>query len=332
MQRAVAICGALLVCAVALSLEPRAAVAGPTQFEIGVHTFIDMGPPFDFYEVYVVHSTPNGASVERIRLTPAGNPCLQPAEVEVAKTSMHARIADLLGSMDPCAIPEKALRQELSRGKKGLVFSGANVLMEVQCGARTRFIRSEILDRDMFDAAPHTPQYTSWTMRLLEKLEKPFGPGVLDRPIFPTLAQEKRHPETSDAATIKDILAGVYDGLFPGAPDKPSELCREAEKPPPPPPSVRLVSSEPLHPASFALPGYPPLARLVEVEGKVSLKVGVSADGTVTQMSVESGHPLLGPAAKDAVSRWKFPKGAQDRQTQVTLDFKLNCHAKARAT
>ena len=26
----------------------------PTEFEIGQHTFFDFGPPFDFYELYLV--------------------------------------------------------------------------------------------------------------------------------------------------------------------------------------------------------------------------------------------------------------------------------------
>jgi len=44
------------------------------------------------------------------------------------------------------------------------------------CGGETRLIRSDILDRDMFDASAHTPENTAWTMQLLEKLDKPLGP------------------------------------------------------------------------------------------------------------------------------------------------------------
>ena len=42
-----------------------------------------------------------------------------------------------------------------------MVFSGANVTMQVQCDGHPRVIRSDILDKDLFDHAPHPPQYTS---------------------------------------------------------------------------------------------------------------------------------------------------------------------------
>jgi hypothetical protein len=86
------------------------AAVQPGQFEIGRHTFFDCGPPFNFYEIFVVRPSPAGISVERITLTPPGQKCVAPAEVKAASASTSESVAQLLGDKNPCSIPEKALR------------------------------------------------------------------------------------------------------------------------------------------------------------------------------------------------------------------------------
>jgi TonB family protein len=53
-------------------------------------------------------------------------------------------------------------------------------------------------------------------------------------------------------------------------------------------------------------PVYPPLAKRARIQGKVILKVVVGQDGAVTSVTLENGHPLLAPAAIDAVRQWTF--------------------------
>jgi len=136
----------------------------PDAFVIGVQTFFDFGPPFNYYEIFLVHPNGNGSSLVRIALTPPGDACLIPTKIEVASTSVAEAPSALLGAANPCAVPEKDLRRELKRCKKCLVFSGANTAMQVQCQSQTRILRSDILDKDMFAANPDTPKHTSWTM------------------------------------------------------------------------------------------------------------------------------------------------------------------------
>lgn len=157
----------------------------PDQFEIGVHTFFDFGPPFDFYQLYVVRPAENGTIVERLTFTPAANKCYAPAKLETSSASLRESISELIGSKNPCAIPDKELKRELKRCKKCLVFSGSTVTMQVNCGGTTRVIRSDILDRDMFDAAANTPTNTAWTMQLLDNLNQALGPGVMEKSMFP---------------------------------------------------------------------------------------------------------------------------------------------------
>jgi hypothetical protein len=301
--------------------------SAPSQFEIGRHTFIDVGPPNDFYELLLVRPSPSGASVEKVTLTPAGDACFQSASVELAQGTLDDPVATLLGKTDPCAIPEKELRRELKRCKKCLVFSGAIVAMRVQCGRKTRIIRADILDRDMFDRAPNTPKQTSWTMQLLDRLDRVVGPGVLDRPIFPLAGETEKPATTHDSGTLAEIAAGKYDALFPAATDKPSELYR-ASKIPPPTPTVRLLDSAPFQPEELVMPGYPPLARVAHVEGLVTFTVDVGSNGTATNLALVSGHPLFRETVKKATEGWRFPKEAVGQQIRATIQFATNCAAK----
>jgi protein TonB len=53
-------------------------------------------------------------------------------------------------------------------------------------------------------------------------------------------------------------------------------------------------------------PTYPPLAKLARQQGTVSLQAIIGTDGTVQDLSVISGPPLLIAAAMDAVKTWVY--------------------------
>ena len=307
----------------------------PSQFEIGRHTFIDVGPPNDFYELLFVRPASSGSSVTRITLTPTIDGCFQPAKVEVATGSLAVSVADLLGKTNPCTIPEKELRRERTRCKNCPVFSGANVAMQVQCGDTMRIVRADILDRDMFDPAPNTPEHTSWTMRLLSQIDGAVGPGVLDQPMFAVPGEEKKEVPTHESETLRDIGAGKYDELFKGAPDKPSDLYHAAQIAPTVP-TIRLLSSTPFPPDAFVSPGYPPLLKAAHVSGTVSFTVDVNEDGSATNFTVESGQAMLRGVVgqilrgvtEQMVSGWRFPKGASGQAIHAAIEFATNCPPK----
>jgi protein TonB len=75
-------------------------------------------------------------------------------------------------------------------------------------------------------------------------------------------------------------------------------------------------------------PDYPREAREKRVQGLVVLKVEISPEGDVTDLSLVSGHPLLVPAAIDAVKQWKYKPYLLNGQavtveTQVSVSFRL---------
>ena|SRR5271166_1009288 len=53
-------------------------------------------------------------------------------------------------------------------------------------------------------------------------------------------------------------------------------------------------------------PVYPPLARQARIKGTVVLRAVISKDGSIESLTLESGHPMLVPAAMDAVKQWKY--------------------------
>jgi protein TonB len=53
-------------------------------------------------------------------------------------------------------------------------------------------------------------------------------------------------------------------------------------------------------------PAYPPLARQARIQGTVVLQAVIGKDGNIQNLKVVSGHPMLAPAALEAVKQWKY--------------------------
>jgi len=75
-------------------------------------------------------------------------------------------------------------------------------------------------------------------------------------------------------------------------------------------------------------PVYPPLARAARIQGTVTLRVEINKSGDVENMQVISGHPMLAPAAIDAVRQWKYQPyllngEPVEVETRVTVNFTL---------
>jgi protein TonB len=72
-------------------------------------------------------------------------------------------------------------------------------------------------------------------------------------------------------------------------------------------------------------PVYPPLARQANVRGMVVLDVDISRDGAVETLRTLQGHPLLIPAAIDAVKQWRYKPFIQNGQpTPISTRVKVN--------
>ena len=75
-------------------------------------------------------------------------------------------------------------------------------------------------------------------------------------------------------------------------------------------------------------PPYPPMAKMARVQGAVVLQALISKQGTIQNLRVVSGHPMLVQAALDAVKQWRYRPyllngEPVEVETQITLNFSL---------
>ncbi len=75
-------------------------------------------------------------------------------------------------------------------------------------------------------------------------------------------------------------------------------------------------------------PVYPPLARQARIQGTVILNVVINKSGEVEDVKLIRGHPLLAPAAIQAVKQWRYRPYEKDGEpveieTTVQVNFKL---------
>jgi TonB family protein len=170
--------------------------------------------------------------------------------------------------------------------------------------------------------------------------------------------------ETERAAFLKqaDELVAKFNAIKPsdttlGKAHRPNAFLSLIPPPPPPPPPppapgviggvIGGVGSAPPPPrpgmtrirqggnitAAMLIkriqPAYPPLARQTRISGTVRLHVILAKDGTVLQLEVVSGHPLLVQAAVDAVRQWVYRPtllNGDPVEVDTTIDviFELN--------
>jgi protein TonB len=75
-------------------------------------------------------------------------------------------------------------------------------------------------------------------------------------------------------------------------------------------------------------PTYPPVARQARIQGVVVLTAVIDKVGNIQNLQVVSGHPMLAPAAIEAVKQWRYKPFLLNGQpleveTTVTVTFQL---------
>jgi protein TonB len=100
---------------------------------------------------------------------------------------------------------------------------------------------------------------------------------------------------------------------------------------PPPPPTARPPRISHMMEGNLIYrvqPVYPVLARQARIQGEVVLFAVISRDGTIERLQVLRGHPMLAPAALEAVRQWRYRPYVLNGEpievdTQVTVNFHL---------
>jgi periplasmic protein TonB len=114
---------------------------------------------------------------------------------------------------------------------------------------------------------------------------------------------------------------GAMDGIGVGLPTSGQviEIPLSLAPAPPPPPKPETASTprtrEPVRVGGDVqaaklmrkvLPSYPPMARTARISGVVRLIGIIARDGTIRNLQVVSGHPMLTRAALEAVQQWIY--------------------------
>jgi protein TonB len=135
------------------------------------------------------------------------------------------------------------------------------------------------------------------------------------------------------------VPGGVLNGIVSGLP---SMDLPPAPPPPPPPAPVAKEVAPPQTPQRIQVsgsvqeakllemvrPDYPPTAKTARIEGAVRLSAIIDADGNIADLRVVEGHPLLAPAARAAVQRWRYRPTvlngkAVEVATEIVVNFRL---------
>ena len=139
----------------------------------------------------------------------------------------------------------------------------------------------------------------------------------------------KTQDEPSDGPpSVGDLVPGST----PGDDDVINEIARNV-----PPPVVKRVTPQKLRVSSGVAAGmlvyqlkptYPHLAVQARVQGTVVLQAVIGKDGTVHDLHVISGHPLLLTAATEAVKQWRYRPYMLNNEpvevdTQINVNFTL---------
>ena len=89
-----------------------------------------------------------------------------------------------------------------------------------------------------------------------------------------------------------------------------------------PPAAPTLATAPPL--ISKVDPVYSPLARQARIQGDVRLMLTIGTDGHIQKIEVVSGHPLMVPAALEAVKQWVYAPIPVAGTAQISVPFRLD--------
>jgi len=132
-----------------------------------------------------------------------------------------------------------------------------------------------------------------------------------------SIARIKDEPEALPQAAV-GVVGGVPGGMPGGSIGGVlggiiSSAAVAAAAPPPPPPKTttprRIRVGGQVESAKLIFqpkPEYPPLAKVARIQGVVRLEAIISRDGTIQDLKVLQGHPLLVKSALEAVSRGRY--------------------------
>ncbi len=151
------------------------------------------------------------------------------------------------------------------------------------------------------------------------------------------IKEEELPPPSASAGVVGGIPGGVPGGGPGGVIGGIIGSVPTAAPPPPPkvekpatPTRIRVGGNvQAANLIRKVTPQYPPLAKQARVQGTVRFQAIIGKDGTIQNLQLISGHPLLVPSATDAVKQWLYRPTLLNGEpvevvTQIDVNFTLS--------
>lgn len=159
---------------------------------------------------------------------------------------------------------------------------------------------------------------------------KLMAPKVIPKEV--KIIKEEAEPDPGVVGAVGGVPGGVAGGSMGGVLGGVIGGIGTAPPPPKPKPTGPVRIGGQVQAAKIVnrvQPVYPPLARQTRISGTVRLHAIISKDGSIQQLEVMSGHPLLQQAALDAVRQWRYQPtllNGEPVEVDTTIDviFSLN--------
>ena len=122
------------------------------------------------------------------------------------------------------------------------------------------------------------------------------------------------------------VGGGVLGGILGGIPAAPPPPPPKKEEPKPTPSRIRVGGNvQSARIVRQPKPTYPPLAKQARIQGTVRFEAVIAKDGTIQQLRLVSGHPLLIPSAQEAVKQWVYqPTQLNGEPVEVATTIDVN--------
>ncbi len=191
---------------------------------------------------------------------------------------------------------------------------------------------------------PPPPPPAAAPPKVVKVIPRQFDAGRLMAPkAIPkevAMIKEEELPPPSAGGVVGGVPGGVPGGSAGGIIGGIIGSVPTAAPPPPPPP---VKVEKPATPQRIRVGGqvqaaklmrqprpvYPPLAKQARISGHVILNAIIGKDGTIQNLTLASGHPLLVPSAMEAVKQWVYQPTLLNGEpvevvTQIDVNFTLS--------
>ena len=191
---------------------------------------------------------------------------------------------------------------------------------------------------------PPPPPAAAAPVKVVKVVPRQFDAGRLMAPKqIPkeiAMIKEDEMPPAAAAGVVGGVPGGVPGGAAGGVIG--GIIGSVPTAAPPPPPPVK-EAPKPVTPKQIRVggnvqsaklvnqpkPAYPPLARQARIQGVVKFNAVIGRDGSIQNLTLVSGHPLLVPSATEAVRQWKYQPTLLNGEpvevvTQIDVNFTLS--------